>query len=223
MNPTTLHGSSKSKTSFSQNERERDSIEQTVSVVLPKNQNKYAGMIRSYDNRCVYEYQTKTYRLKEVFWYDKLGGKEESYNAALHFQKKFCQNHGLVTNLYYIINHEFIIVELNQNKKMIVDLEDVPLIEKYNWRIQNNIYHPTTFQQIEGKRYFITFYFMKYHCKKIRFKNKHTLDYRRSNVILMENIQPSLSIQHSNHIENVENHIETSQNEESSSSKFSAS
>lgn len=211
MNPTTLHGSLKTKNSSSQNDQ-RDSTEQTVSVVLPKNQNKYAGMIRSYDNRCIYEYQTKTYRLKEVFWYDKLGGKEESYNAALHFQKKFCQNHGLVTNLYYIINHEFIVVELNHNKKMIVDLEDIPLIEKYNWRIQNNIYHPTTFQQIEGKRYFITFYFMKYQSKKIKFKNKHIFDYRRNNVIFIEPPKSHLS----NH-ENTENHTETSQNEESSS------
>jgi len=196
-----------------------NSHEQSISVVLPKNQNKYVGMIRVFDNRCIYLYQSKTYRLKEVFWYDKLGGREESYDAALHFQKKFCQNHGLVTNLYYIINQEFVIVELNQNKKMIVDLEDIPFIEKYNWRIQNNIYHPTTFQMIHGKRCFITFYFMKYQSKKIKFKNKNIFDYRRSNVILMETIQPSQFIQHSNNLEShIENHIETSQNEEYSSS-----
>jgi hypothetical protein len=60
---------------------------------------------------------------------------------------------------------------------------------------------------------------MKYQSKKIKFKNKNIFDYRRSNVILMETIQPSQSVQHSNNLENhVENHIETSQNEEYSSS-----
>ena len=89
----------------------------------------------------------------------------------------------MITNVYYVVNNEYILVELNNDKKMKVDLEDIPYIEEYNWRIQNNSPFPSTFQLMEGKRTFITFHRMKYQVNRVHFKNNDKLDLRSDNVI----------------------------------------
>ena len=177
--------------------------QESMVMVLPKNQNKYVGHIRSFPNRYTFEYISKDIKVKELFYHRDIGSKENAYEAAFLFQKKWCQNQYLITNLYYIVsfpnksetlqskvvNQQYVIVELNENKKIKVDMEDIPLIEKYNWRIQNNSSYPTTFitdGNKEGKkRNFISFQKMKYDTQKIHFKNADRLDFRKENIILL--------------------------------------
>lgn len=162
-------------------------VQENVMMMLPKNMKKYVGHIREYENRYTFEYVSKDLKVKELFYFDDLGSKENAYQSALLFQKKWCQNHQFVTNVYYIINNEYVCVELNMNHKMKVDLEDIPYIENYNWRLQNNIAYPTTFQYDENKkRIFITFQKMKYNASKVHFKNNDRMDFRRENIIVMK-------------------------------------
>lgn len=158
-------------------------------MMLPKNPKKYVGHIRSFPNRYTFEYISKETKVKELFYHKDIGSKESAYEAAFLFQKKWCQNHQLITNIYYIVNQQYIMIELNENQKMKVDLEDIPLIEKYNWRIQNNSSYPTTFLIEENenskKRNFISFQKMKYDTQKIHFKNADRLDFRKENIIIL--------------------------------------
>ena len=153
-------------------------------MVFPKNLKKYVGHIRSFPNRYTFEYISKDTKIKELFYHKDIGSKENALEAALLFQRKWCQNHHLITNLYYTVNQQYLLVELNENKKMKVDMEDVEMIENYNWRIQNNSSYPTTFSIEEGKRTFISFQKMKYHTQKIHFKNGDRFDFRKENIIL---------------------------------------
>ena len=160
--------------------------EDNISMILPNNIKKYVGHLREFDNRYIFEYVSREKKIKESFYFSDLGNKENAYNAALLFQRKWCQNNNLITNIYYIINNEYVIVELNNDKKMKIDLEDINLIENYNWRIQNNSIYPSTFQLDEsGKRNFVLFYRMKFNTNKIHFKNNDKLDYRNNNIILI--------------------------------------
>lgn len=163
--------------------------QESMVMVLPKNPKKYVGHIRSFPNRYTFEYISKDTKVKELFYHRDIGSKESAYEAAFLFQKKWCQNHHLITNLYYIVNQQYVVVELNENEKMKVDVEDIPLIEKYNWRIQNNSSYPTTFLTEENekvkKRNFISFQKMKYDTQKIHFKNADRLDFRKENIILL--------------------------------------
>jgi hypothetical protein len=86
------------------------------------------------------------------------------------------------------MKNEYILVELNENKKMKVDMEDIPFIEEHNWRIQNNFSYPTTFHSENKKREFISFSKMKYGTNKIHFKNNDKLDFRRENIILYDEL-----------------------------------
>lgn len=185
---------------------ERESLitrQESMVMMLPKNPKKYVGHIRSFPNRYTFEYISKEKKVKELFYHKDIGSKESAYEAAFLFQKKWCQNHQFITNLYYIVsshcqsdtlqnkvvNQQYVIVELNGNEKMKVDLEDIPLIEKYNWRIQNNSSYPSTFlteENEEGKkRSFISFQKMKYDTQKIHFKNADRFDFRKENIILL--------------------------------------
>ncbi len=157
----------------------------SILMVLPKNQNKYVGHIRKFDNRYTFEYISSNHKVKELFYFSDLGSEENAEQAALLFQKKWCHHNNLITNLYYIINNEYILVNLNNNQQMKVDLDDVDLIEKYNWRLQNNSQYVSTFKMIDSKRVFTPFYKHKFNTNKIHFKNNDNLDYRTHNIILL--------------------------------------
>jgi hypothetical protein len=169
-------------------ETSQDSEEQKI-MILPKNPKKYVGHIRSFQNRYTFEYISKDTKIKELFYHKDIGSKESAFEAASLFQKKWCQNHHFITNLYYIVNQEYLLVELNHHQHMKVDFEDRSFIENYNWRIQNHSSYPTTFiyeeKDGEKKRTFISFQQMKYHTQKIHFKNSNRLDFRKSNIILL--------------------------------------
>ncbi len=156
-----------------------------INMVLPKNIKKYAGHIREFDNRYTFEYISNNLKAKELFYIKDLGGKNNAKEAAILFQKKWCQNNSMITNLYYIVNNEYILVNLNDNYQMKVDLDDIDLIEKYNWRIQNNSQFATTFKTIDKKRTFTPFYKLKFKSNKVHFKNNDKLDYRNENIIII--------------------------------------
>lgn len=158
-------------------------VDENMIMILPKNSKKYVGHIREFDNRYTFEYLSQDMKVKELFYFEDLGSKENAYNSALLFQKKWCQNNNMITNIYYVVNNEYILVELNNHQKMKVDLEDIPYIEEYNWRIQNNSPFPSTFQLINGKRTFITFHKMKYQVNRVHYKNNDKFDLRTENVI----------------------------------------
>jgi len=163
--------------------------EGNIVMILPTNLKKYVGHIREYEHRYVFEYiLNKEVKVKESFYARDLGSKESAYHAVVLFQKKWCQNHNYVTNIYYNMKNEYILVELNENKKMKVDMEDIPYIEEHNWRIQNNFSYPTTFHSENKKREFISFSKMKYGTNKIHFKNNDKLDFRRENIILYDEL-----------------------------------
>ncbi len=156
-------------------------------VMLPQNPKKYVGHIRSFQNRYNFEYISKDMKIKELFYHKDIGSKELAYEATLLFQKKWCLNHHLITNLYYYVNEEYLLVELNHQQKMKVDLEDKPIIEKYNWRMQNHFPYPTTFimNPDDKKKTFISFQKMKYDTQKIHFKNGDRFDFRKDNVVIL--------------------------------------
>ncbi len=154
-----------------------------IVMILPRNINKYAGHIREYDNRFTFEYISNNLKARELFYFKDLGGKDNAREAALLFQKKWCQTNNMITNIYYLVNNEYIIVQLNNNIQMKVDLDDIDLIENNNWRIQNNSYYATTFKIVDNKRTFIPFYKMKFKSNKVHFKNNDKFDYRSENII----------------------------------------
>ncbi len=159
-----------------------------IKMVLPTNTKKYLGHIREYENRYVFEYKSSDINIKELFYFRDLGSKENAYQATLLFQKKWCQNHKFITNLYYIVENKYVLVRLNDPTLMMkVDIEDIPLIENHNWRIQNNSPYATTFKTIDNKRKFITFYKLKFDSDKVHFRNNDKLDYRNENIILIQN------------------------------------
>lgn len=167
-------------------ELEQPTMRNDVVIVLPKNIKKYGGHIRHFNNRCCFEYVSRQMRIKEMFYFKDLGSKENAEQASIMFQKKWCQTNNMITNLYYIINNDYVEVELNNNVRMKVDLEDIPLIEEYNWRIQNNSSYPSTFNKDtdSGKRIFTSFQKMKFKKNKVHFKNKDIYDFRSNNIIV---------------------------------------
>ncbi len=157
----------------------------SVIMVLPNNELKYLGHIREFENRYTFEYISKNLKAKELFYFKDLGSKENAKEAALLFQKKWCQNNNKIINLYYIINNKYVIVDLNNNSQMKVDIDDIPLIESYNWRLQNNSIYVSTFKIIDNQRTFTYFYKMKFKCDKIHFRNNDKFDYRNENIIII--------------------------------------
>ena len=62
-------------------------FDENMIMILPKNTKKYVGHIREYDNRYTFEYLSQDMKVKELFYFEDLGSKENAYNSALLFQK----------------------------------------------------------------------------------------------------------------------------------------
>ena len=180
-----------------------------VKVYYPLNINKYKGYISERLDSYIFNINYKNTLIKKTFnfIYNNKKSKINKYNNIIEFKKDFSIKNNLVLNSY-IIKDDYYIVSLNNDKKMIVDIDDLPLVEKYIWRIQNSNKHPTSkikktddftdikdkllmnninydFDSIKNNK-FISFIRFKYgtFLKNLTFKNKNRYDYRTKNIII---------------------------------------
>ena len=183
-----------------------------LEIIYPKNINKYSGHIIKSSNKYKYKIKNKNKKNKyfeKTFEFDKKNNKLaiKAYNDVIKYKKEYSIKNNFIVNSYYKKDNYYI-VNLTNNKKMLVDLEDLCLVEKYIWRIQNSNKLPTTkikisdniddikdyllsknknysfFKIVSGK--FISFIRLKYGilARNITFKNNDRFDYRSSNILI---------------------------------------
>ena len=99
-------------------------------INYPKNLKKYKGVIK---NKNSYTFKYKD--IIKKFNKSDYENDEDAYNNVVIFKKKYSIMNDLVINPYKIKGNS-IIVYLNKNKKLITDLKDENLVNKYKWKIQ---------------------------------------------------------------------------------------
>jgi hypothetical protein len=126
-----------------------------MSLIFPENLKKYVGVVKQNLDKLyyTYSYQNKELDIKEKkrFPYYDESSRILAYKSAIQYKIDYSVKNNLVFNVYSIENdetngEEYVKVELNvSNKYLIVDKKDIPLIENFDWRLQNNSTYVTTY------------------------------------------------------------------------------
>ncbi len=124
-------------------------------LIYPESLKKYAGTVKQNIDKHYYSYtyQSKDAALtiKKKFPYHDDPSCQMAYKQALQFKVDYSIQNHLVYNAYTIISgeepgSEYARVTLNVPEKyLLVDIKDIPLIERFDWRIQNNSKYATCY------------------------------------------------------------------------------
>ena len=140
-------------------------------IKYPTNINKYKGVIIKNKNSYVFKYKD----IIKKFNTQEYENEDETHKQCVIFKKKHSILNKLVINPYKIIGNT-LIVYLNKNKKLIVDIQDENLINKYKWKIQNNIKYATTFIPKKDRKdedKYKTFHEIKFKNRKMNLEIQH--------------------------------------------------
>lgn len=126
-------------------------------MIYPESLKKYAGVIKQNIDKHYYSYtyQSKDSGLtiKKKFPYHDDASCQLAYKQALQFKIDYSIQNHLVYNGYTLFSGndgegsgEYARVTLNvPGKFLLVDIKDIPLIERFDWRIQNNSKYATCY------------------------------------------------------------------------------
>ena len=126
-------------------------------IIYPESLKKYAGVIKQNIDKHYYSYtyQSKESGLtiKKKFPYHDDLSCQLAYKQALEFKINYSIQNHLVYNGYTLVSGndgngtgEYARVTLNvPGKFLFVDIKDIPLIERFDWRIQNNSKYATCY------------------------------------------------------------------------------
>ena len=140
-------------------------------VIYPESLKKYAGVVKQNIDKHYYSYtyQSKESGLtiKKKFPYHDDVSCQLAYKQALQFKIDYSIQNHLVYNGYTIHSKgeaeeeesgEYARVTLNvPGKFLLVDLKDIPLIERFDWRIQNNSKYATCYMNDTDYQKFHTY------------------------------------------------------------------
>ena len=126
-------------------------------MMYPESLKKYAGIVKQNIDKHYYSYtyQSKESGLtiKKKFPYHDDASCQLAYKQALQFKIDYSIQNHLVYNGYTMIpgtenegTGDYARVTLNvPGKFLLVDMKDIPLIERFDWRIQNNSKYATCY------------------------------------------------------------------------------
>ncbi len=129
-----------------------------MSTLYPENLHKYVGVIKQNIDKCYYSY---TYQNKEAsiqekkkFPYFDEPSRIHAYQCAVQYKIDYSIQNHRVLNCYTIETdedgNEYLRVSLNvKDTYLLVDKSDLPLIEQFDWRIQNNSKYATCYMNEE--------------------------------------------------------------------------
>ena len=121
-----------------------------TSIHYPSNPKKYAGVVKNNSEKLYYSfsYQNKELQtqIKKKFPYFNQESKKIAYESALEFQFQYSLQNNLIYNIYEPYLENSFKVHLNvPDKYLYIDSRDLPLIENFDWRIQNNSKYATAY------------------------------------------------------------------------------
>jgi hypothetical protein len=130
-------------------------MESATGLIYPESLKKYAGTVKQNIDKHYYSYtyQSKDAALtiKKKFPYHDDASCQMAYKQVLQFKVDYSIQNHLVYNAYTIVSgedggSEYARVTLNVPEKyLLVDIKDIPLIERFDWRIQNNSKYATCY------------------------------------------------------------------------------
>jgi hypothetical protein len=122
-------------------------------MIYPESLKKYAGVIKQNIDKHYYSYTYQSKEsgmtIKKKFPYHDDASCQLAYKQALQFKIDYSIQNHLVYNGYTLFSDDsgqYARVTLNvPGKFLLVDIKDIPLIERFDWRIQNNSKYATCY------------------------------------------------------------------------------
>lgn len=121
-------------------------------LIYPTHIQKYAGVIKQNLDRSYYtfSYQNKetSLQIKKRFPYYDDASHDVACQSAMDFKRQFSIEHGLVMNPYRPLEEDPHTIEVQLNipgRCLLIDSKDLPLIEAFDWRIQNGYKYATCY------------------------------------------------------------------------------
>ena len=149
----------------------------------PDNIKKYIGKIIKRGKKCVFQVRNKKYDFMKEFFHRDYPSKEEAYADAIKCKRKWNIEHDTVVNKY-MKGDKCLLVHLNKDEEyMKIEPGHLDIVDKYNWRIQNRIEHPSTCMCDDtGRKKYVTFPELAYGSKHIYQLNGDKMDFTKGNV-----------------------------------------
>jgi hypothetical protein len=164
-------------------------------LLYPSNLKKYPGSIIEYKSKyifMVYKNSCK-HKIHEIkFGENKT--KEKAKNEIIKYKKDWGIKNNLVKNKYYVNDNELNIY-LGKNIWFLADVNDLNFVDKYIWNVSRGKYikyaitlSPKNERKDINKKEYKKFHNYITKSKDVNHKNSNTLDNRKNNLMLLNNI-----------------------------------
>jgi len=157
----------------------------------PKNlKKKYMGSILEKKKKYIFFIDNTKHKVSEEFVFSDYPSKEDAYQEAVNYKIDWNIKNDTIKNKFRYVN-DYVLVNLNNDKFMKIDKDDLRFIERYNWKLQNKITYPTTFIPLVKRKKedvdlaFLTFHEVAIGHRNVNHINNDKLDYRRKNIELV--------------------------------------
>ncbi len=136
-------------------------------TIYPENLRKYVGVIKQNIDKCYYTYsyqnkEANVYEKKKFPYFDE-PSRVHAYQAAVQYKIDYSIQNNRVLNVYTKVvdpedGSEYYKVQLNvKDAVLLVDIRDLPLVEMFDWRIQNNSKYATCYMNDQEYAKFHTY------------------------------------------------------------------
>jgi hypothetical protein len=148
----------------------------------PNNINKYIGRIIKRRKKYIFRVKNKKYNFSKDFFVENYENLEELYDDVVKFKRKWNIENDTIINKY-MKRDGYLLVDLGKDEYMKVEEKHLDIVDKYNWKLQNRMEHPTAYYVSElGFGNYFLFQELAYDTKYIFQKNGDKLDYSEDNV-----------------------------------------